>query len=57
MKIRRFYFTIKSANVIECIWAYSLADAKARASLTWMPWWQEIEWLNPASVTDPQIHA
>ena len=26
MKMRRFYFQIKSANVIECIWAHSLTE-------------------------------
>ena len=56
-KMRRFYFTIPSANVIECVWAHSLTDAKAKAALTWLPWWNELEWLNPATVTDPQIHA
>ena len=56
MKMRRFYFTIKSANVIECIWAHSLTDAKSKAAITWMPWWNEIEWLNPSTVTDPQLY-
>lgn len=51
-KMRRFYFQIRSANVIECIWAHSLTDAKAKAALTWMPWWQELEWLNPENVND-----
>lgn len=55
-KMRRFYFQIRSANVIECVWAHSLIDAKAQASLSWMPWWHELEWLNPATVTDPQQH-
>ena len=52
MTERRFYFQIRSANVIECIWAHSLTDAKAKAAADWMPWWSEIEWLNPATVTD-----
>ena len=26
-KMRRFYFQIRSANVIECVWAHSLTDA------------------------------
>jgi hypothetical protein len=55
-KMRRFYFQIPAANVIECIWAHSLTDAKAKAALEWMPWWQQIEWLNPEHVTDPSIH-
>ena len=55
-KMRRFYFQIPAANVIECIWAHSLTDAKAKAALEWMPWWQQIKWLNPEHVTDPSIH-
>ena len=54
---RRYYFTIKSANVIECIWAHSLTDAKSRAAATWMPWWQEIEWLTPVTAADSNINA
>ena len=45
--MRRYYFAIRSANVIECIWAQSFTEAKTKAAMTWMPWWQEIEWLNP----------
>jgi hypothetical protein len=45
-KMRRFYFEIPSANVIECIWAHSFFEAKAKASLTWMPWWNQIKWLD-----------
>jgi hypothetical protein len=52
MTERRFYFEIRSANVIECIWASSLADAKAKATADWMPWWSEIEWLNPEQPLD-----
>jgi hypothetical protein len=55
--MRRFYFQIRSANVLECIWAHSLTEAKAIASVEWMPWWQDLEWLNPETVTDPSIHA
>jgi len=52
IKMRRFYFQIRSANVVECIWAHSLTDAKSKAAIDWLPWWSEIEWLNPASMTD-----
>lgn len=55
-KMRRFYFRLKSANQIDCVWAHSLPEAKAKAALTWLHWWQDIEWLNPVAVTDPQIH-
>ncbi len=43
---RRFYFTIKSANVFECITAFSLTEAKLIAADTWLQWWSEIEWIN-----------
>lgn len=45
MTPQRFYFQIRSANVLECIWAYSLTDAKEIAAETWLPYWPEIEWL------------
>lgn len=56
IKMRRYYFQIRSANVVECIWAHSFTDAKAKAALTWLPWWNQLEWLNPQTVTDPWIH-
>jgi hypothetical protein len=55
-KMRRFYFQIPAANVIECIWAHSFTDAKAKAALDWMPWWQQIEWLNPEAVLGSSWH-
>jgi hypothetical protein len=54
---RRFYFTIKSANVVECVLAHSLTEAKLIAADTWLEWWSELEWLNPETVTDPNCHA
>jgi hypothetical protein len=33
LTMRRFYFEIPSANVLECIWAHSFFEAKAKASL------------------------
>lgn len=56
MNQRRFYFQIRSANVVECISAHSLTEAKLIAADTWLPWWSEIEWLNPETVTDPNCH-
>jgi hypothetical protein len=50
--MRRYYFQIPSANVLECIWAHSFCDAKAKAAISWMPWWQEIEWINIDTVTE-----
>ena len=52
MTPRRYYFQIKSANVVESILAHSFFEAKAIAAETWLPWWSELEWLNPVSVTD-----
>lgn len=54
--MRRFYFQIPSANVIECVLAHSLTEAKLIAADTWLPWWNELEWLDPVAVTDPSIH-
>jgi hypothetical protein len=55
--MRRFYFQIRSANVIEAITAHSLTEAQQIAAETgWLPWWSEIEWLNPQTVTDPALH-
>jgi len=50
-ELRRFYFTIRDANVLECVWAYSLIDAKAKATAEWLPFWDEIEWIDPQHVT------
>lgn len=47
MTPRRFYFQIKSANVIECVQAASLTEAKLIAADTWLQWWSELEWINP----------
>lgn len=46
MTQRRFYFQIKAANVLECITACSLTEAKLIAADTWLEWWSQIEWLN-----------
>ena len=50
-KMRRFYFQIPSANVLECVWAYSLTDAKAKAAAEWLPFWHELEWIDPKHIT------
>lgn len=49
--LRRFYFKIPSANVLECVWALSLTDAKAKAAADWLPFWDEIEWIDPQHIT------
>ena len=50
-ELRRFYFQIPSANVLECIWALSLTDAKAKAAVEWLPFWSELEWIDPQHIT------
>jgi hypothetical protein len=46
MTQRRYYFQIRSVNVIECIWADSLTEAKLKAADEWLPLWNQIEWLH-----------
>jgi len=54
---RQFFFQIRSASVIEYIMAHTLAEAKLIAEQSgWLPWFSEMEWLNPETVTDPAIH-
>ena len=53
---QRYYFQIKAANVLECVTASSLTEAKLIAADTWLEWWSQIEWLNPETVTDPNCH-
>jgi hypothetical protein len=48
---RRFYFQIRSANVIECVWARTLAEARLETFHSWLPFWDEIEWINPEEPT------
>lgn len=43
---RRFYFRIPSANVLECVTACSLTEAKLIAADHWLPFWAELEWIN-----------
>jgi hypothetical protein len=45
-RMRRYYFEVTDANIIECIWAFSFTDAKSRAAIKWMPYWQNIKWIN-----------
>ena len=54
---RQFFFQIRSASVIESITAHALAEAKLIAEQSgWLPWFSQMEWLNPETVTDPIIH-
>ena len=52
MTERRFYFQIKAANVLECVTASSLIEAKLIAADTWLEWWSQIEWITPTPETD-----
>jgi len=47
MTPRRFYFEIKAANVLECVTAASLTEAKLIAADSWLEWWSQLEWINP----------
>ena len=54
---RKFYFQITSASVIESITAHSLTEAKQIAEESgWLPWFSQMEWLNPETIIDPIIH-
>jgi hypothetical protein len=54
---RKFYFQITSASVIESITAHTLAEAKQIAEQSgWLPWFSQMEWLNPETFIDPIIH-
>ena len=51
---RKFYFQITSASVIESITANSLTEAKQIAEQSgWLPWFSQMEWLNPQIIHDP----
>jgi len=49
---RRYYFQIRSANVLECVTATSLAEAKLIAADTYIEWWSELEWINVETITE-----
>lgn len=54
---RQFYFQITSASVIESITAHTMAEAKQIAEESgWLPWFSQMEWLNPETFIDPIIH-
>jgi hypothetical protein len=54
---RKFYFQITSASVIESITAHTMAEAKQIALESgWLPWFSQMEWLNPETFIDPIIH-
>ncbi|AZB50529.1 hypothetical protein [Synechococcus phage S-H1] len=51
MSKKRFYFAIKEANVLECIWADSFTEAKQIAAADWLPYWSKIQWLNHPQIS------
>lgn len=55
--MKRFYFQIPEANVIECIWAVSFIEAKQKAAHEYMQFWNKLEWIevppHPVSTTLP----
>ena len=54
---RKFYFQITSASVIESITAHTMDEAKQIAEESgWLPWFSQMEWLNPETFIDPIIH-
>ena len=55
MTLRRYYFAIRKANVFECIRAESFVEAKQIAAAEWLPYWDQIEWLNTKEINDESI--
>ena len=46
IQITRYWFQIESTNQIQCIWAESFTEAKAKAALHFLPQWGKISWLH-----------
>jgi hypothetical protein len=44
--MKRFYFTIPSANIWEVVYAQSFEDAKHQAFKDYSSMWNEIEWVH-----------
>ena len=54
---RQFYFQITSASVIESITAHTMDEAKQIAKESgWLPWFSQMEWLNPETFIDTINH-
>ena len=56
MPKRRYYFQIPSANVIDCVMACSLTEAKEQALKTYGHSWPELQWINTDSVTESVVY-
>lgn len=50
--MKRFYFEITQANILECVWADSFTEAKQKAAEDWLPYWDLITWINPDQQTE-----
>ena len=53
---RRYYFQIPSANVIGCVMAVSLTDAKAQAFEAYSHTWPDLQWINTDTVNESVIY-
>ena len=57
--MKRYYFEILHANVFECVWAESFIEAKQKAAREWLPYWDQVQWLEinaePPQTTLPAI--
>jgi len=51
--MKRYYFEILHANVFECVWAESFIEAKQKAAREWLPYWNQVQWLE-ISAEPPQ---
>jgi len=56
MTERRYYFQIPSANVIDCVLAVSLTDAKQQAFIEYGSHWPDLEWINVETITESVIY-
>lgn len=43
--LRRFYFEIKEANVLDYVTASTFLEAKQEATREYMQFWQQISWI------------
>jgi hypothetical protein len=53
---RRYYFQIPSANVIDCVMAVSITEAKQKAFQEYGHKWPDLEWINAETITESIIH-
>ena len=51
--MKRFYFAIPEANVFEVVRAASFTEAKQLVAKDWLPYWNQIQWLNHPLTSSP----